>query len=150
MNKAKLLGRGQITQGEWRVGVYETTSTMLETLKSPQACVCRKDDKMLIALCGEADDKDSRADADLIAAAPDLKLALENLVQFFEEFCIFDRKSDYLPDWLHDAKTALAKAEGDGNYQFAECPNCKSSDVFRSNIPLLLHCHSCSHEWKDA
>lgn len=94
------------TKGTWTVGVYSTTETMLERLrKNPQSCVCRKEDMMLIALCGEADDLNSRADADLIAAAPELLAALKDAVDH----------------WLsaitthHDIKQwqeVIAKAEG--------------------------------------
>lgn len=71
------------TKGKWSVGVYNTTETMLERLKAgPQSCVCLEEDGkpgMVIALTGDAHDKQSQIDADLIAAAPEMYRALCNI-----------------------------------------------------------------------
>jgi len=100
------------TPGKWSVGVYETTPTMIERLlEKPQSCVCLDEDGkpgMLIALCGDADDKQSQQDADLLAAAPDLLAGLEQAVKFFD-----DNGGDESYTWLSQMKAAIAKARGE-------------------------------------
>lgn len=98
------------TKGKWSVGVYETTSTMIQRLTAkPQSCVCLEENGepgMVIALCGDADDAQSQRDADLIAAAPEMLEALQSVWEFLEVNCLGQGE---LQAKVYDA---LIKAEG--------------------------------------
>lgn len=104
------------TPGEWSVGVYETTETMIAHLKAkPQSCVCLVENGqpgMVIALCGDADDPQSQRDADLLAAAPKM---LEALKAYFEieNASVDESISDHLTERFERmACAAIAKATG--------------------------------------
>lgn len=72
----------QHTPGTWAVGVYEATDNFRSITQ--HACICDHDTLALIAVTGPATDKQSQADARLMAAAPDLLAALEAVLQGFE------------------------------------------------------------------
>lgn len=55
--------------GPLTTGVYENTPAMARLMQRPQACVCHEKGRMLVALCGDADDAASQADAEFFAAA---------------------------------------------------------------------------------
>lgn len=102
------------TQGKWSVGVYHTTSTMIERLQAgPQSCVCLDEDGepgMVIALCGDAHDEQSQIDADLMSAAPDMLDKLEVALQRLKEK---DDGSNRDIGLIQSIEVVIAKAKGE-------------------------------------
>lgn len=104
------------TPGPWTPAIYKTTDSMFERLKTSQWSVAlnnnpKEPQGLLIALCGDGDDKQSMADAHLIAAAPEMLEALKDIVEQYEQISAFVGVD------LHDsisffANKAITKAEG--------------------------------------
>lgn len=66
---------------KWTVGQY-TPSENFKKITN-HSCVCCAETLEVIALCGSADDLDSQKQADLMAAAPEMLKALEEMLNAF-------------------------------------------------------------------
>jgi hypothetical protein len=90
----------------WVVGEYNPTQAFLERIqKQPQRAIVDnkepfKASGMLIAICGDADDKESLEDAHIMSAAHDLYDALAEVDRL-----LFDQLGN---DWQHGEHSDLA------------------------------------------
>lgn len=79
------MSKSKHTPGPWAPAIYNATATMIQRLKEePQAAICLNHgagaQEMLVALCGDYSDRQSRADSIVIAAAPEMLHGLKMLV----------------------------------------------------------------------
>jgi len=102
------------TPTPWAYGVYEITDNMRKRLERPQSCVCLPDTadspRMVIALCGDAMDENSRADSEFIARAVNSHEELLEAAKAVMELAVSEGIG-FKHQAMRDFRNAIAKAE---------------------------------------
>lgn len=107
------------TPGPWEVGVYNTTDRFRNTTQ--HTCVFKPDDMGLLAVTGPYGDEQSKIDARLIAAAPELLAVAESNLKILK--ALYDTPTEsgvfsgieyqVLEQAIADTEAAIAAAKGE-------------------------------------